>query len=482
MFRVTALGNHGWLIETATSRLLVDPVLSDEGLRVAGTGLVFYPPRRFSLAALGPVDAVFLTHDHDGHFEPASLLLLDRRIPVLRSAASSEASARLLAELGFTVQDLRPDEEVAVGEDLVLVPLGPGELARETCEWDTLAWIARDRGGHGSFFSTVDHPAGPTFIDSARRHLAQPGIWAITSNEMEVTNHLAWALPDRHRALAFARGAATHHKDLCERWTAPAAVVLVEVGYAFDDDHDWMNAACFPVPMERIAPTLATMCEQEALWWLRPGASLTMCGGVVDAYQEDAPWLACLPRASWPARSGGEACWVEITPMCGRTRLAEGEVVTLNTELQRFAAHLYGRRPFRRLCSLDNSRLDGRAPTFALVLRDGDEGEAWVYAYDLRGCRFVPVSSADPPAEYALVYECWATDLLGVLRGRLPPTALYIGHCHEWAIDVELFDLTAVLAGYSHPLRMPEQFLARWRELLAGLPAVEPVVRARARP
>ena len=51
MFALTFLGHQGWLVETATTNLLIDPLLGD---RMGHGGLLgeIYPPRKLELAAL----------------------------------------------------------------------------------------------------------------------------------------------------------------------------------------------------------------------------------------------------------------------------------------------------------------------------------------------------------------------------------------------------------------------------------------------
>src|SRR5262249_46587280 len=141
-------------------------------------------------------------------------------------------------------------------------------------------------------------------------------------------------------------------------------------------------------------------------------------------------------------------------------------------ELDRFAGHLYGSTLFRRLYSLSAKDAGGKKPTVALTLRHGDDGGAFVYEYEAQACRFRPVTVSDPVSEYVAVYECWATDLLALLRGEVASTALLFARCRHWNAcpDVLGFDLDHFLVEYAHPLRQPERFLALYRKILAGLP------------
>src|SRR5262249_48600652 len=102
MFSTTFLGHQGWLFSTATTRLLVDPLLT---AHIGHGGVVgrVYPPRIFDLDAFPAIDAVLLTHEHEDHFDIPSLNRLDRGIPIVLSQRSSGAARAILDEMGFRV-------------------------------------------------------------------------------------------------------------------------------------------------------------------------------------------------------------------------------------------------------------------------------------------------------------------------------------------------------------------------------------------
>ena len=115
MLGACALGHQGWLLSSASTRVLVDPLLGD---RMGHGGHVgpMYPPRRIDFAAFPAVDAVILSHEHDDHFDIPTLHRLDRRIPVYLSSRASTAANALLRDMGFTVHPLRPNSTLAIGD------------------------------------------------------------------------------------------------------------------------------------------------------------------------------------------------------------------------------------------------------------------------------------------------------------------------------------------------------------------------------
>jgi hypothetical protein len=75
--------------------------------------------------------------------------------------------------------------------------------------------------------------------------------------------------------------------------------------------------------------------------------------------------------------------------------------------------------------------------------------------------------------------ECWATDLLAVLRGELGPIALTFGRARLWnALPDKLrFDIFGELTRVSHPLRRPAEYLRNYQRQWAKCADVEATIR-----
>ncbi|MFT4625228.1 MAG: hypothetical protein ACI8PZ_003896 [Myxococcota bacterium] len=82
--RITALGHSCLLLDFKSeetgqhTRILVDPWLSDHA---TGDAMGRFPRLRFDVAALGPIDAVYLSHAHSDHLDPYTLVRLWRELP-----------------------------------------------------------------------------------------------------------------------------------------------------------------------------------------------------------------------------------------------------------------------------------------------------------------------------------------------------------------------------------------------------------------
>ena len=148
-FGITFLGHQGWLIRSTRASVLVDPILREEFGEAYALGYRMYPPRALRLDAMPAIDALVLTHEHDDHFDIASLARLDRRIPVHLSAHSSAAAFQILRDMGFVVSPLVPGVPVLV-DDLELVAFCGDHLSvNSDDEWDALPFLVRHLGGAG---------------------------------------------------------------------------------------------------------------------------------------------------------------------------------------------------------------------------------------------------------------------------------------------------------------------------------------------
>jgi hypothetical protein len=477
-FDVTFLGHQGWLFSSGGSRLLADPLLTPAFGHAGAVGQV-YPPRSFAFEAMPPIDALLLTHEHEDHFDVPSLACIDRRVPVLLSAHSSTAAHRFLVELGFGVRRVRPGDVVSVGA-LEVFFFAPDLSGAVGDEWDVLPFLVRDREGHGSFFTSVDVPPHGRLERALRRIIAKPGLWCYTNNSVDLSSTRGGrVLAADDGVLAFARETLAHYAGLCARWARPEAVLFCGNGLAFAGERAWLNRNVFRCHSDQVCTALSALAPADRLLAPVPGQTVSMRqGAVVDTHAESS-FLRALPAAEWTSRAfRGDVDLVESYPSflspCAFDREA------LRGELAAFAAYLYSSKLFRALYSLDPEELGGRRATFAVVaLSDGDP---YVYEYDPTSCTFVVADSDDPVAEYVGGIECWGGDLLAVLRGEAPPSAIVFGRGRSWNALPERCDIGwTELWSFCHPLRWPERFLALYRRLFAAHADAAVCVRAASR-
>jgi hypothetical protein len=475
-FSVTFLGHHGWVFTAGRSTLLVDPLLGDGFGHTPAVGLRVYPPRAFSLGRFPPVTALFLTHEHEGHFDLPSLARLDRAIPVYLPERSSQAMRDALRAraLGFRrIHVTLPGDLVRVGA-LRLLPLPSDQLNDAIIdEWDSTAYLVYDRDGHGSFFSHVDMPISEGMRQLVRATLGKPPVaWARTNNFHDCYFQQSWGRPLKHGLGALVGHTLQEHRAFTVGSARPQALLLAGGGFAFPPKSP-INRNAFVWNSEQAANALAALLPDERVLAAQPGHTLVMKDGALARVSARTPYVRSADHDRWPDRSfRGNVRWLaSYAPTTGRKTPAAQEWAELQHELDELARFLYGRQTFKSLCSLGRAELKGRRATFAIAALSGARGRPTVFAYEPHACRFRRVDDAgDPYAAYLATYECWATDLLATLRAQISPTALSFARSRvvnhlplgfHFALNGELF-------AYAHPLRMPERFLALYRTVIAA--------------
>lgn len=479
----TFLGHQGWLFATDETRILVDPLLVEEVGHAGAIGRI-YPPRSLDVSSFPPMHAVFLTHEHEDHFNIPSLNRLDRKIPIYLPERSSLAARRILEEMGFRAHLVSPGDVLAIG-DLELHPFSPDHKSGKNCdEWDVLPFLVKDRGGDGSFFSTVDVQPTAEMRDAARAIAPRPGLYCFTNNVTYWDVQRAGRLSRREPldTASFTRMLINAYQRLCYLWSPPAAALICGGGFAFTGDRAWLNQHVFTADSTAAFTAMRGLFPDGLFIDQLPGQTITMKQGKVSAVEDRTPFLTTLPRSEWPSREYRPVVSLmeEYQPATGRTSLPSEDREALERTISAFGERLYSGPIHTWLYSLTKGELQGRKPTFVIVAYVNDEGDTACFEYRPQASDFVPVSSADPFGEYVAGMECWATDLLSVLSGELGPCAIIFGRMRSWTMtgDRVAFDIATALSMHHHPLRTVDHYLKLYRGLLAKEPAAVPRVPA----
>jgi hypothetical protein len=473
MLSTTFLGHQGWLFQSKSSCFLVDPLLCEEFGQAHALEYRVYPPREFSFEHFPKVDGVVLTHEHDDHFDIPSLARLERTIPIFLSVHSSTAAQQILREMGFAVHPLIPGKNVRFG-DLEFTPFcGAHTSMSNGDEWDTLPFFVRDVGGSGNFFSMVDITLTEQHIKWARAKDSKPVVLSWTNNTLD-WSHMSDFVGRRKDATqeCFIR-MGVDRKVIIGAWGTPAATLMCAGGFTFFGGRTWLNDRVFCVDNAAVCQMLSKLYPKEQFHATRPGQTFLMEGHRLKRVFDNTPFLTTAPPETWPARGPngkGEATDIfDYSPATGRTEMESAEYTLLEQGLQEFAGSLVGGTIFRGLHSLVDDQAKGRIPTFAVALRDSRAGGRRVYEYVSSACAFVPVhqGTANPEQTYLAGIECWATDLLAILKGELGPIALSFGRARLWNVQPEqfLFDFFGDLYRMSHPLRRPAEYLRTYQRL-----------------
>ncbi len=470
-FSATFVGHHCWVVRAGRSTLLVDPLLGDRFGHSPEAGLRVYPPREVSHAKLPRLSGIFITHEHEGHFDLPSLRLLDKKTPVFIPHGSSTAMHRILMELGFAkVRRLFPGKPVTLGE-LRLLPLAGNQMQDAVLdEWDSTAYLVRDTAGHGSFFSQVDMPIHSGMLEAVKNELkGPPGIW-VRYNDFHDNHYQSnFARPTHLGLTDLVTETVTEHQAFCHGGARPGMLALVGSGFSLDPESP-VNHNAFVWDTRRAADALSALLPMDRVTSVDPGRSVVMRRGTITEVEAEAEYVRLLPKQDWPEREfRGDVDFLEdYLPVTGRQRLSAAQLNELDAELQKLAGFLYGRRTFKSLYSLVSDDLRGKRPTYCIAALNGSKRSPVVFEYQPEDCRFARVPCEAPAKEYLAVFECWASDLLAVLRAAIAPTSLSFARhrvMNHNPMRLRLA-LESELRMYAHPLRMPQGFLELYRSAL----------------
>ncbi len=475
MLRITFIGHQGWLVSSGRTTVLVDPLLG-EGFGHGGQAGRVYPPRTLELAKFPAIDAVVVSHEHDDHFDLPSLARLSRETPIYLSSRSSVAAFEIVQQMGFSVQALHSGQELAVGDLRYRAFTADHTGRRGADEWDVFPFVLYDTAGSGSLMSSVDVRPGERMLETLGTAVPRAGVWAYANNSTSAAFQLVGAgYSTDGDAEALERVAVRRYLEVERAWGTPAATLVCGAGWSYEGERAWLNHQVFPVSGQRLCEAMRRERPQGRFAAPAPGYTVKMDRGRVVEQQPRCGFIRALPQERWPSRepAGDGARLGDYAPACGRRRLARGELEALLEELQDLARYLYGTRTFEQLHSLPSAAAEGPRPALILALRDEGDRGTLVLRHEPRRCAFVEEPVAEPMQAFMSGLECWASDLLALLRGELGPTALcYSGRLRVWNHDPRRLRISAhELWMFAHPLRRPEAARRLYRRLLAATPS-----------
>jgi hypothetical protein len=487
MFKATFIGHQGWLFSSGRSHVLLDAML----MRNSTDGAI-YPPRDIDFSKLPPIDAYFLSHSHEDHFDVPTLNRMDRRIPIYTSARVSVALVSFLREMGFQVILCYPGDRRLLAPDLEMCFFSPDQLTYDNLdEWDPLPFVFRDIHGDGNFVSFIDVSAGEREWKQVREFVPKIGIWCVANNSQNIGYSMAGKIQvavRRPDSALFTQALLNEYNRVRQICGSPAMVAFTGAGWSYEGELAYLNQKTFAANSEQAASALHTLYPDQTFLTCVPGQTITMKQGKVVEEREQSPFMVARPREQWPDRTFRDDGKLvgEYSPYTGRYTMTPADMELLRQELQKFAPYIYGSLLFRWLYSQNAADLEGRRPTVVLALMVDEERSVELFEYDPTGCCFVPSDVDDPVEAYACGFEAWASDLLALLRGDAPTTGVWFGRYRAWNNITDeparnaLFNPPSQIWGmfykYVHPLRTPARALYSYRQWLSREPSDAPIL------
>lgn len=447
MLECTYLGWQSWMFETETSCILVDPLLFDDiGHGPVGTTSrhLFWPPRAVCTGLFPSLDGIFITHEHEDHFNLPSLNLVDRSVPIAVSAASSAAVTAALKALGFAPIPVVGGASTEFHSLLVETFCGDHVDNDNGEEWDTLGFRVLDDGRRCGFFSSVDVDATANMLRVATE-ATSAGKEMIGFEGMAV---VLWSAANPPSAYL-----APHHaqrRDALRTHDIAEAEAALRRGDPVVPRPGW----CFKVTDGKFEGVRAKTAGIEACTDVRPAGR----------------------PGYWPDTG-------ELSQPLLRGAVDDGELELIDERLQELAGFIYGRPLYRALLSLTAEQLGDRKRALVFLLlgcgEDDKEQDVVAWEYRISECAFVPIQDiGDVYADYVGVLSCWGRDWLGLIEGKFEPRNLVRAWNESWMSGWKHASFfTEVVWQFFHPLRQPQRTLQRYRACIAELPAVESSAR-----
>jgi hypothetical protein len=434
---ISILGHAGLYIESGAARVLVDPLLHP-GTIASGSVEHSYP-RSLDLASMPPPTLLVVTHGHLDHFDPRSLVLLPRSLPVL--VPDDVALHHELRELGFSNLIVLTPWEHHVHRGLLIRAI-PSHA--DVDEFGLVVQSPRTRFVH---FADSE----PTLAD-ARRLREEHG----TTTACSIKFQPAAPAHGTMRALGpwFDKSQVTEWLE-CIPTLAPRFAFPYASGVKYAGHHAWMNRFAFPLSSEEVVRLLRqrlarSQCEVACV---RPGDVLLLSENVVERRTQGCPFIR-------EVTGGAEPTWQPFEPSTlygldtkhDRDELRERLEQVLRDEIAPWIAY----RSLEADSPITTYRSFG--VVYQLTVHTGDGNELH-YAVDFRGPLSI-TAERHPDANYFAHVS--GRSLLHVLRGTCGPELFYMSG------DVRLYEkiVSATETGFALPPVQGWDLFERLPELL----------------
>lgn len=439
--KLTFLGHQGWLIQAGDYRLMIDPIVAPWFRNSAHSRVWVNPPRRIDVVALGRVDAVYFSHEHEDHFHIASIDALPRATKVFLSGNMSGAAEDILGVMGFEVERLYAGDQLSLHPDLELSLFAPPAAPSERT---VLQPFVRGTSLEDSFFNLVDCGTSPDFLDFTRKQKArQLGLVCVANNQQAIASssrpNALRQLPPTLGDLLEPSAALSAHMGLR---AMPPARFLAIVGGGFYEETSPYGLYLNP-SQKRLGEVIDRYVRSECrVLGPEPGEQIDLSENGSNELLPRADFVVDSAEASAAiARAVAQVPPTDPTrydPVTRTRSLSAEQRQRLDESLQslatRIAAHALHKEMTQQAYSKDDSGNRIAYGPGRLLLHLLHEPDALVYEYVPSRAHFAPLPRPPqrPVDVYPFGFECWASDLLALCCGELSVYELIKHRFRSW--------------------------------------------------
>ncbi|MEU6561970.1 MBL fold metallo-hydrolase [Nocardia nova] len=464
----TYIGQQSWMLTAGTTRVLVDPVLTESFGNSDELRFEIWPPRRVEAAELPRIDAVVITNEHLDHFHVPSLRMLPADTVVIVPSVLPQVCIDTIEAVGLRPVLLAHGEPYAIADTVVRLFQGSPEAPSWESRVTSLYFGPQDSGS-GIFVQSDTEVE----LDDAVRQ-CDPVVYISTHNAQicppghlgAFENMLPFESETGHNTVGVDILQSVLNQPMT-LFPQVKFILLSGTGYLQRPRKHgkflWSDLA----QLEMVANRLSIDTKMVGL---TPGRSAVFSGETWTT--EDTGWIAPLPDTEAEPDLDGASdidLNAELPALFGDTATpSDRDLITRELDAM---APLLMLSPLGKALINTNTYLGERVGSvrFAVCLRGFVDDEAQVFGLDFNRARFVPVEGDVRTALMAIPsgIDCHTSDLAAVLRGRIHIWELATSRLRQWYLTSRMDSPVAFLYTlYSEQVR-PDLAETMYRNALA---------------
>lgn len=476
--QLTFIGHHSWLISHGETAVLIDPVLNKSFGNNERAIFEIYPPRLVCQERLPKIDAVVLTNEHAGHFDPTSLSKLPPGTLVIIGHTAPSPVRECLMRLGMRIASCVPGERNLIGELTITLYRGNSKSAF----WESRVHHAVITSASGETIFIQSDALVSEFYLTRLRSGQEPPLTAVvlTNNSQIVPNGDYGPFDNLLPILAYRRGKSRILASLSSvLLDAPAELHRTKYiclsGSGYTIQHKAFGPFLWSDPKE-LEGLCHDLWSEQTVLSLNPGELIDITQG---GRRADSDWIIrnddrrCeLQRQQREFLADSETRPLRPVLCAARTRseLAQAERFACN-ELNEMARFILP-SPVGEFAVALNGYLLGPLDSRRIVFRLLREpwGHPAHYALDFNTASFfqIEIPTSDLPKRFPFGVEMYLQDLVGLAQGDLSIWDLATCAMRQWYIGDPFESIVAFLFSYYSEQIRPDLFAKQIGRALNG--------------
>lgn len=466
---ITFLGQQSWLVETGSTRILVDPVLDASFGHSPRLRFEIYPARRIDTDLMPPLDAVVVTNEHLDHFHLPSLRRLPKNVPVITHRLMPKVCTGQLLRLGNKLHLLDHAEPLRIGGVELSLLLGAVDVPVWESRVASLYVKPLDASGGGVFIQS------DTAVDGDLPGSCTPEVFIATHNaqvppagELGAFDNLLPVPTPQAPEVVGLELLSSLLNDTTAQIPSVRLVALSGGGYT---QVPYKHGEFLWNDFSALEETANALSIDKKMVGLTPGETVVYGDGPADKH--GVPWItqAAPTHPVAPSDRQVRADFDPATPMppIFERAVDEADMELVHRELSDLAPLITLSALGRDLINRNSYLGQPIGPVrFAVHLRGTPKGDV-VYALNLNNGTFEawPGELRDALFSIPSGIDVNCVDLVSVLRGEIHIWELAVSRMRQWYVGERMDSPVAFLYGALSEQVRPDLAATLYRALSA---------------